>query len=151
MKLSDEGLEKLKQLEGSVRHLYRDVGGYLTIGVGHLITSEEEYELYKNKQLSDEEILSLLKEDVGKFEQNINERVKVPLTQNQFDALVLFSFNVGNNAFNFSTLLKRLNAGAYSEVPYQLSRWDKVGGKVFQGLVNRRNAEIDVWLYGYGA
>lgn len=67
--------------------------------------------------------------------------MEVPLTQQQFDALVSFAFNVGNGAFCDSTLLKRLNAGQYDAVPAQLNRWVKAGGKTLEGLVTRRAAE----------
>ena len=61
--------------------------------------------------------------------------------QNQFDALVCWTFNVGGNALASSTLLKVLNNGVYEEVPHQLKRWNKAGGKVLEGLIRRRDAE----------
>jgi lysozyme len=75
----------------------------------------------------------------------VNESVTVPLNQNQFDALVSFSFNVGDNAFRGSTLLKLLNQGQYDQVPAQLRRWVRDNGHVVQGLINRREKEIVLW------
>ena len=71
----------------------------------------------------------------------VDERVKVPLAQHQFDALVSFVFNLGAGAFAESTLLRELNAGRYDAVPLQLDRWVKAGGKTLEGLVRRRKAE----------
>ena len=71
--------------------------------------------------------------------------VKVPLNQNQFDALVSFVFNVGNNAFRDSTLVKVLNAGHFDQVPTQLRRWIRDNGKIVKGLINRREKEIALW------
>jgi len=86
-----------------------------------------------------------LSQDVRPAEQTVNNGVKVALNQNQFDALVSFTFNVGGASFNGSTLLKVLNQGQYAQVPDQLRRWNKAGGKVVQGLVNRRENEVKLW------
>lgn len=79
--------------------------------------------------------------ELAGFEDAVERLVKVPLNQNQFDALVSFSFNCGVGALQNSTLLKVLNAGKYADVPAQLLRWNKGGGKVLPGLVRRRKAE----------
>ena len=84
-------------------------------------------------------------QDVKPAEQAVGGGVKVALSQNQFDALVSFAFNVGNGAFLGSTLLKVLNQGQYDQVPTQLLRWTRSGGQVVQGLVNRRQNEIKLW------
>jgi len=76
----------------------------------------------------------------------VNSGVKVALNQNQFDSLVSFTFNTGIQAFADSTLLKMLNQGNYDAVPDQLRRWVRAGGNVVQGLVNRRENEIKLWL-----
>ena len=75
----------------------------------------------------------------------INKLVTVPLTQNQFDALVSFVYNVGIEAFKSSTLLRLLNQKNYAGVPIQLVRWNHDNGKVVAGLTNRRNAEVILW------
>jgi len=71
----------------------------------------------------------------------VNEAVNVPLSQNQFDALVSWTYNLGPSNLNKSTMLKVLNNGEYEEVPAQMRRWNKAGGKVLEGLTRRRNAE----------
>lgn len=140
MKLSEKGRALLIELEGKRNHVYEDVAGLKTIGVGHLLKPGED-----TGPLSDEEIFDLLEADLLPFERRISRDVIVILDQCQFDALVIFAFNVGINAFKNSTLLKVLNHGDYENVPDQLMRWNKSGGKVVAGLTNRRKAEVDMW------
>ena len=75
------------------------------------------------------------------YESYIKELVKVPLKQNQFDALVSWVFNLGPANLKASTMLKFLNAGDYHLIPSQIKRWNKAGGKVLEGLIRRREAE----------
>ena len=154
MKMSQKGKELLRDWEGVELEVYKDSAGLETIGVGHLLTDHEKETgiitidgvavLYENG-LTPEEVLDLLGQDLERFETAVNQSVKVDIGQNQFDALVSFAFNVGVANFKSSTLLKRLNAAAYREVPEQLRRWNKAGGKVVQGLINRREKEITLW------
>ena len=140
MKLSDKGRALLILLEGKRNHVYEDVAGLQTIGVGHLLKPGEDM-----AYLTDEQVDDLLDDDLNKFEWAVTVKVHVPLIQHQFDALVIFAFNVGVAAFATSTLLKRLNAGDYESVADQLMRWNKSGGKVVAGLTNRRKKEIELW------
>lgn len=154
MKMSEHGLELIKQWEGFKPDVYKDSAGLPTIGVGHLITKSQQTTgeiviggvpvQYANG-LTDQQVLDLLSQDVQPAEQAVNNGVKVALDQNQFDALVSFTFNVGVGAFTSSTLLKVLNQSQYDGVPDQLRRWNKAGGKVVQGLVNRRENEVKLW------
>ena len=84
---------------------------------------------------------ALLLEDVADFEEAVNKRVKVPLEQNQFDALVSWTFNLGGSNLRNSTMLKVLNQGKYDLVPAEIRRWNKAGGETLQGLIRRREAE----------
>ncbi|WP_312069487.1 lysozyme, partial [Acinetobacter sp.] len=77
---------------------------------------------------------------------SVNNLVKVPLSQNQFDALVSLTYNIGSTAFKNSTLLKKLNAKDYAGAADQFLRWNKGGGKVLKGLVRRREAERALFL-----
>jgi lysozyme len=88
----------------------------------------------------------LLAEDLVEFEEYVDTLVKVPLTQNQFDALVSWTFNLGPGNLQESTLLKKLNQGLYAEVPTEIRRWNKAGGEVLDGLVRRREAEVSLFL-----
>ncbi|MEK6299483.1 MAG: lysozyme [Acidobacteriota bacterium] len=154
MQMSAHGLELLEQWEGFKANVYKDSAGLPTIGVGHLLTKSE---LSSGKivingspvqysgGLTDQQVLDLLSQDVNPAGNAVSSNVKVALNQNQFDALVSFTFNVGVGAFTSSTLLKVLNQGQYDQVPTQLLRWTRAGGQVVQGLVNRRQNEINLW------
>lgn len=151
MDISPEGLEFLKREEGCVLHAYKDQAGFLTIGVGHLLTEAERLTgvlpvgtgVYWSKGITQTQALELLRMDLTRFVVCVNQ-VKVELSQNQFDALVSFAFNVGTGAFEGSTLLALLNRGEYGSVPTQLRRWHKAGGK--SGVLSaRREREIKLW------
>ena len=154
MQMSQHGLSLLEQWEGFKLQVYKDSAGLPTIAVGHLLTRSE---LTSGKivingvpvkysgGLTQQQVTDLLAQDVVPAQQAVNTGVKVALNQNQFDALVSFTFNVGNGAFLGSTLLKVLNQGQYDQVPTQLLRWTRAGGVVVQGLVNRRQNEIKLW------
>ncbi len=154
MQMSEQALELLKQWEGFETKVYNDSAGLPTIGVGHLITASEQtsgaivitgLSVQYADGLTDQQVVDLLGQDVQPAEQAVNGGVQVALAQNQFDALVSFTFNVGAGAFNDSTLLKVLNQGHYDQVPDQLRRWNKAGGQVVQGLVTRRENEVKLW------
>lgn len=103
------------------------------------------------KGLSRDEALALLRKDVARFEKAVRDSVKVPLSQNQFDALVSFTFNLGAGALKSSTLLRLLNRGDYGCVPGELLKWVNAGGRRVEGLVRRRRVEGQVWSKGeYG-
>jgi lysozyme len=154
LKTSDHGKEKITAWEGFEPRVYSDAGGKLTIGVGHLLTPSELSSgkiWIKGKAvryadgLSEPQILDLLGQDLEGAEAAVNNGVEVELSQNQFDALVSFCFNVGAAAFRSSALLRLLNQGQYDEVPAQLRRWVHCRGEVVQGLVRRREYEIALW------
>ena len=84
--------------------------------------------------------------DLKRFESSVNNLVKVPLTQNQFDALVSLTYNIGSGNFASSTLLKKLNAKDYQGAADQFPRWNKAKGKVLNGLTRRRAAERALFL-----
>lgn len=154
MQVSEKGKKLLAEWEGVKLQVYKDVAGLPTIGVGHLLTRDELTSgkiwirggpiKYANG-LTKEQVMDLLGQDLEEFEKVVNNSVKVELKQNQFDALVSFTFNVGANAFKNSTLLKVLNQGQYEEVPNQLRRWVYAGGQKVQGMINRREKEINLW------
>ena len=124
---------------------YRDPVGYWTIGVGHLVKPGEDFA----EGITDERVMQLLASDVMKCEHAIDEKVSVPLEQNQFDVLVDWAFNVGTGALWSSTLVIRLNLGKYEEVPGLLLAWCRAGGKENKGLLNRRKAEGKLWSTPY--
>lgn len=141
MKISLKGLNLLKDFEGLRLKAYRDSVGVWTWGYGS--TGPH---VTPNKTGTKEEAEDLLKEDVSRFEKGVIELVKVPLTQNQFDSLVSFSFNLGLANLKSSTLLKKLNASDYVGAANEFLRWNRAGGKVLAGLTRRRVAERDLFL-----
>ena len=139
MKTSDEGIALIKSFEGCELKAYRCSANVLTIGYGHtacVTEGEEISELYAEE---------LLREDLNEFEEHVRRTVKVELNQNQFDALVSWTFNLGPGNLRSSTLLKLLNEGKHEEVPGQMARWNRAGGKVLEGLKRRREAEGLLW------
>lgn len=136
MKASGNALELIKKFEGCKLRAYDCPAGVCTIGYGHTEG------VYSGMTISQDDAERFLQQDVEKVEKVINASVLVPLNQNQYDALVSFVFNVGAQAFLRSTLLARLNYGAFKVVPYEFNRWVHIGGQFSLGLQNRRNAEV---------
>lgn len=154
MRVGPEGRRLFVEWEGFKTSVYKDVVGNPTIGVGHLLTRDElssgkilincRQVKYANG-LTEQQCWELLDQDLGIAEDAVNACVTVPLTQNQFDVLVSFVFNAGVSAFAGSTLLKLLNNMQYDLVPAQLRRWVHSGRRIINGLVNRREKEIELW------
>jgi lysozyme len=142
--LSAQGARFIANFEGFRGDLYDDAAGHSTIGFGHLVhhgrTNGSEPEEFR-RGITRERALELLRQDAQKCADELTSSVRVPLSQQQFDALVSFAFNVGVGAFRDSTLLRELNAGHYDAVPAQLDRWVKAGTRTLEGLVRRRKAE----------
>lgn len=142
MKISLAGLALVKASEGWVDHIYQDVTGHETIGYGHLVKPGEVFPLtifYEQGEL-------LLKSDLEWAEEVVTASVKVPLSQNQFDALVDFVFNEGEGSFKRSTLLLLLNQGRYIEASQEFGKWIYSGGRIFDALVKRREKERQLFL-----
>ena len=146
MKISNIGINLISEYEGCKLKAYRCPAGVLTIGVGH--TGADVVEGMTITQAQSNE---LLRRDLSRFESGVDGAVHVPLTQNMFDALVSFAFNVGLGAFQKSTLLEKLNAEDYLGASDQLLVWHKVGGKLSKGLQRRRMAERQLFLTGMAA
>lgn len=136
--MSQEGLNLIRGFEGFSPNVYPDVAGNPTIGYGHLIRPGENF-----RTITQEQALDLLRRDVSSAENAVNSSVNVQLTQNQYDALVSFAYNIGNGAFRNSTLVRRLNEGNYQEARNQFGRWVNAGGRRVQGLINRKQAEAE--------
>ena len=140
MKISEKGLQLIKEFEGYEGKAYLCPAGVWTIGYGHTQGVEE------NDMCSVEEASEFLKKDVEKAERAVNELVKHELNQNQFDALVSFVFNLVRDRFRQSSLLKFLNSAHFPLAGGQFDRWVYADGKVMQGLVKRRAAEKKLFL-----
>jgi lysozyme len=136
MNISDEGFDLIKHFEGCKLEAYKCVAGVWTIGYGYTkdvqegdVWDKEKAEFMLWRELEDE------------YEVYVNDLVTVPINQSQFDALVSWVYNLGPANLKNSTMLKKLNAGEYEEVPSQMKKWNKANGKVLEGLIRRRAAE----------
>ena len=139
METSKTGIDLIKHFEGCELYAYKCPAGVWTIGYGHTKGVEP------GMQITDEDAHNMLVEELVEYESYINKLVTVGLNQNQFDAMVSWVYNLGSANLQASTLLKVLNAGQYGEVPAQMLRWNKAGGKVLEGLTRRRQAEADLF------
>lgn len=139
MNISQNGLELIKHFEGCELEAYKCAAGVWTIGYGHIKTAEEGMVI--SQSYADE----LLEGEIVEYEDYVKAAVTAPLSQNQFDALVSWTFNLGNGNLKASTMLKVLNSGDYEGVPAQMKRWNKAGGKVLEGLIRRREAEANLF------
>jgi len=160
MKLSQKGRLLLEQWEGDIHHVYKDQAGLPTIGIGHLLTKRElmagavcinGVSVPLATGLTEQQALDLLGQDVMPFESVVAGHVLNALNQNQFDALVIFAFNIGDAGFATSSALKAINAGQLDQMPADMLLWDKITDPktkqhvVDEGLVERRKREIALW------
>ena len=155
MQMSDHGRDLLAQWEGFKTIVYKDIVGIPTIGVGHALTQAEQSAGAVNidgtavpyaNGITVDQVKALLSCDLHRYEAALNDAIAVDLQQNQFDALCSFCFNVGIGGFQGSTLLKDINNSNFTAIPADLRMWDKAGGQVSTGLLNRRNNEVQLWM-----
>ena len=146
MKTSNKGIELLKRFEGLSLKPYKDAIGVATIGYGCTCYKDGTAVKITDIPISNEQAEALLRETLVQYESGVLELVRVPLNQNQFDALVCFAYNVGIGNLKKSTLLKRLNDGCYTDAAEQFLRWNRAGGRVLNGLAKRRKLEKELFL-----
>lgn len=139
MKTSQKGINLIKSFEGCRLETYKCSANVNTIGYG---TTKGVVPGMKISLLEAEEMLKI---DLVYFERWVEKLIEVELTQNQFDALVSFTYNLGEGALKNSTLRKLLNDKRYDLVPAQFLKWNKAGGKVLNGLTRRREAEAKMF------
>lgn len=140
----------LVEFEGEILRVYNDPVGLPTFGVGHLVTAAEKKDYPVGKKITRATSRAFLRRDVERFEDCINSSVKVPITQNQFDALLSLAFNIGETNFKRSSVLRNLNKRQFDKAADAFTAWNKAkkNGKltVLPGLTRRRNAERSVFL-----
>lgn len=141
MKVSKECLKMLAHHEGVRQKPYKCPAGLWTVGVGHLIGDGKTLPDSWNRTFTLDEVYDILAKDVARFERGVNKYITVPLRQNEFDALVSFSFNLGLGVLQRSTLRQALNRGDKEGAITSLLKYNKAGGKVLKGLDNRRKDE----------
>ena len=146
MKTGERGLKLIKEFEGCKLTAYKCPAGVWTIGIGSTRYSDGSAVKQGQTLANEEAALLLLSKTLTSYEHAVNA-IKVDLTQNEFDALVSLTYNIGAGNLASSTLVKMLKAGnPKSEIAKQFLRWDKAGGKPLAGLTRRRNAEAELFL-----
>lgn len=145
MSISAHGINLITSFEDLKLNAYDDGTGIWTIGFGTTVYPNKA-RVKKGEHCTLEQAKSFFQYDLRRFEKTVNEAVRVPISQNQFDALVSLAYNIGSNAFKNSTLLKYLNALAYQDAADQFLVWNKGGGKVLKGLIHRRQVERSLFL-----
>jgi len=148
MQMSEEGKNALLKLfEGCKLKAYRCPANVCTIGYGHTNAAGAPM-VTDSSVITQQQAEDILRHDLVKYETAVHEMVTQPLNQHQFDVLVDFAYNAGIGNLKSSTLLKKVNAGKFDDVPAELMKWTKGGGKVLPGLVRRRQAESAWWISG---
>jgi lysozyme len=135
MNISQEGISLIKKFEGCELEAYKCAAGVWTIGYGHT------KDVTEGMEITQAEAETMLKDELLDYCNYVDMYVQVPLEQNQFDALVSWTYNLGPTNLKSSTMLKVLNTGKYEDVPEQIKRWNKANGKMLDGLIRRREAE----------
>lgn len=146
-KTSQKGIDLIKSFERCVLYAYKPIKEeiYYTIGYGHYGS-----DVFAGMKITQSQAEAFLKKDLAKFEEAVNTLAQVPLNQNQFDALVSFTYNCGIGALKSSTLLKLLNKKDYAGTANQFLVWIKDERKKdSQGLIKRRNLEKSLFLLPY--
>ncbi|MDL2300867.1 glycoside hydrolase family protein [Lachnospiraceae bacterium OttesenSCG-928-D06] len=138
--ISQKGIDFIKSFEGCVLTAYEDSAKVWTIGYGH--TSG----VMPGMKITAAQAEIYLKFDVAVFERAVNKYVTATISQNMFDALVSFSFNLGTGALKNSTLLRKLNNGDIKGAADEFDKWIYAGGVMLSGLVRRRKAEKELFL-----
>jgi len=145
MHVSPSGVDLICNFEGLRLKAYDDGVGVWTIGFG-TTKYPNGIRVKKGDTCTLDQAKAYMQNDLKSFEQTVNNTVKVPLNQNQFDALVSLAYNIGTNAFSKSTLVKKLNANDIRGAADQFDVWVNAGGKRMQGLVNRRAREKALFI-----
>jgi lysozyme len=145
MKLNKAGLDLIKSFEGLALESYVCSGGRQTVGYGTTLINGKMVQ--NGLKISLEDAERFLIEDIKKFESGVSKVVSVGLTDNQFSALVTFSYNVGLGALRGSTLLKIVNRNPNDPlIRNEFMKWNKAAGKELTGLTRRRKAESDLYF-----
>lgn len=145
MKINQAGIDLIKRFETCKLEAYLCPAGIPTIGWGHVgLTTNMPVKF--GEKITQAWADKLLSNDLNDFCKAVSEAVTVPLTENQFSALVCLCYNIGAGAFKKSTLVKKLNKGDSVGASQEFLRWNKAGGKVLKGLTTRREAEKALFL-----
>jgi GH24 family phage-related lysozyme (muramidase) len=139
-------LDLIKQYEGCKLTAYQDIVGVWTIGYGTTSMAGLGITPAKGMTITQDRAEDLLRQGIDKFATTIDAMITANVNANEFGACVSLAYNIGPTAFAKSTVLRELNAGNYDKAAAAFRMWNKAGGEVIKGLVNRREAEINLFL-----
>jgi lysozyme len=139
------GIRLLKRHEGLRLKAYQDGGGVWTIGYGHTSMAGPPT-VTRGLTITEAQAESILRRDLSKYEAAVNRAIKVPIRQNQFDALVSLCYNIGPGAFASSSVVRKLNAGDHIGAAKSFMNFNKDNGRVVSGLTRRRREEMNLFL-----
>jgi lysozyme len=146
-KTANAGIDMIKRFEGFRSAPYKCPAGVPTIGYGATFYPGGKKVTMTDKTITEVEATALLQSMLVKFEQYVDSYCIDTVTQNQFDALVSFCYNLGPANLKASTLLKKVNANPNDEtIRAEFMKWTKAGGRTLKGLVTRRTAEADLYF-----
>jgi len=146
-KLSQKGLELIKSFEGLSLKPYVCAGGINTIGYGNTYYTNGKKVTLQDKPITKEQAEELLKHSLSIYEKAVDSFCRDDISQNQFDALVSFCYNVGTGALQKSTLIKKVNANPKDvTISDEFMKWNKANGRVLVGLTRRRQAESKLYF-----
>jgi lysozyme len=147
VKISTRGLDLIKSFEGLVLTPYVCSGGVATIGYGNTFYENGKRVTMRDRRITEARAHELLLFSLVSFEQHVDSFCVDTITQNQFDALVSFCYNVGPSNLRNSTLLKKVNANPNDPtIRAEFLRWNRAGGRPLAGLTRRRTAEADLYF-----
>ena len=146
MTISDKGIELIEMFESFRAEPYLDAVGVPTIGFGTTRYSNGERVRMDDKPISRDEAADIMRKQINDtYGAAVNKYATAPTTQDQFDALTSFTYNLGTGSLRKSTLLKYHNEKNYGMAANEFKKWVKAGGVTLKGLVNRRNAERELY------
>lgn len=146
LQLSNSGVNILAKLEGLSLKPYYDIVHIATIGIGNTYYEDGTRVKISDPPITKARAFSLAKNILKLYEASVNSCITAPMTQNQFDAMVLLCYNIGKSGFARSSVVKYFNAGNINKAADSFLLWNKAGGVVSKGLLNRRNIERNLFL-----
>jgi lysozyme len=147
MILDNKGYLLITKHEGLKLKPYLCPAKIPTIGYGNTYYPDGKRVTLLDKDITKQQAFDMFKEVANRFAKRVDELVTSNINQNQFNALVSFAYNVGTGNFSSSTLLKKVNRNPDDlTIKDEFLRWNKAGGKVLNGLTNRRNEEADLYF-----
>lgn len=147
LKLSQKGLDLIKQFEGLSLTPYVCAGGINTIGFGSTYYPNGKKVTLKDPKITPQQAEEILKNTLSTYEKAVDSFCRDDISQPQFDALVSFAYNVGTGALQKSTLIKKVNANPKDvTIADEFLKWNKANGTVLKGLTKRRQAETDLYF-----